>query len=112
MNSILFGFLLIIILTLSGSFAAIQIKISSSSTFIKMLLNKNFHFGIILYLFASILNIIVLDIFDFTVVLPATSITYVWTLVLSKYILKEKINLKRFIGVFLILIGALTLFIV
>lgn len=40
-------------------------------------------------------------------VLPLTSITYIWTLVISYKFLKEKITFKKIIGIILIIVGAI-----
>lgn len=59
-----------------------------------------------LYLASALLNIYVLRYLDYSVVLPLTSFTYIWTMVFSYFILKEKITGKKIIGVALILAGA------
>ena len=43
----------------------------------------------------------------YSVVLPLTAITYIWTLVISNRILKEKISRKKIVGVLCILVGAI-----
>lgn len=54
----------------------------------------------------ALLNIYVLKFLPYTVVLPMTSLTYIWTMIISFYLLKEKITFKKILGVILILIGA------
>lgn len=54
----------------------------------------------------ALLNIYVLKFLPYTVVLPMTSLTYIWTMIISFYLLKEKITFKKILGVTLILIGA------
>ncbi len=54
----------------------------------------------------ALLNIYVLKFLPYTVVLPMTSLTYIWTMIISFYLLKEKITFKKILGVMLILIGA------
>ena len=58
---------------------------------------------------AALINIFVLRHLDYSVVLPLTSITYIWTMILSYITLKEKISNKKIIGVCLIVVGALIL---
>lgn len=72
-----------------------------------MLKNKNLYIGGILYLLGAVMNIWVLRFWDYSVVLPLTSLTYIWTMVLSYIILKEKISAKKIVGVILILAGAI-----
>ena len=76
-----------------------------------MLKNINLYVGGFLYLLSAVINIWVLKWLDYSVVLPLTSLTYIWTMVLAYLILKEKITRGKFIGnliiiVILILIGA------
>ncbi|MFC0525290.1 EamA family transporter [Pontibacillus salicampi] len=54
----------------------------------------------------AILNIITLRYLPYTVVFPLTSITYVWTFLLSYFFLKEVISLRKIIGVGLIIAGS------
>ena len=101
-------YIILIIMTIIGSIASLFLKKASSSEKIKELLkNKNIYIGGILYLLSAILNIYILKYLDYSVVLPLTSITYIWTLIISYKMLKEKISLKKIMGVSLILIGAI-----
>lgn len=84
-------------------------KASGSENIIGMLKNINLYIGGILYVMAALVNIIILRYLDYSVVLPLTSITYIWTMVLSYITLKEKISVKKITGVGLIVIGALIL---
>lgn len=112
MTSEIYNIILIIIFTFLGSFAALNLKRATFHTSIKkLILSKHFFVGIFFYLFASILNIKVLRTLDYSIVLPATSLTYIWTLILSMVLLKEKINRLRVYGVLLILFGVFLIFI-
>lgn len=71
-----------------------------------LLRSGNLYIGGILYIVSAGLNIWLLRYLDYSVVLPLTSFTYIWTMVLSCLILKEKITKAKIIGVVLILIGA------
>lgn len=55
---------------------------------------------------SAIINIWVLRYLDYSVVLPLTSLTYMWTMFLSYVILKEKITKRKVAGVILVLIVA------
>lgn len=81
--------ILLLIMTFMGSVASLFLKRASCSNGIfEILKNINFYVGGCLYLGAAIINIIVLRYLDYSVVLPLTSITYIWTMVLSFLILK------------------------
>lgn len=58
-----------------------------------------FYLGGLLYFSAALLNIYVLRFWDYSFVLPFTSVTYIWTLLLSHYVLKENVTRKNIIGV-------------
>lgn len=99
---------ILILMTCLGSVAALFLKKASrSENVFKMLFNCNLYIGAGLYLISSVLNIWVIKYLNYSVVLPLTSITYIWTMVLSYWILKEKITKKKVFGIGLIVIGAI-----
>ncbi len=98
----------LLIMTLLGSVASLFLKRASGTDGIfAMLKNLNLYIGGFLYIVSAILNIWILRYLDYSVVLPLTSLTYIWTMVLSYFILKEKITKKKIGGLVLILIGAI-----
>lgn len=102
--------LIIFIMTCMGSLGAICLKKSTfaQTNGIKDLLkNKWIYFGLGLYAGGAILNVLVLSIQDYSVVLPLTSITYIWTAVFSALFYKEKITLLKVIAIALITMGAI-----
>lgn len=95
-------------MTLLGALASLFLKKSSGCpTLIHFIKNPYFYLGGILYGSAALLNIYILHYLDYSKVLSLTSITYVWTLFISKIFLKETIGLKKIAGVGLIVIGAI-----
>lgn len=100
-------YLIILIMTLMGAVASIFFKRASESDgLLKMITNLNLYAGGGLYLASAILNIFVLRHMNYSVVLPLTSVTYIWTMVLSYLILKERISQKKVLGVVCIVVGA------
>jgi len=100
-------YVLIVVMTMMGSVAALFLKrASSAKTIIQMIKNKNIYIGGGLYFLSSLLNIQVLRYLDYSTVLPLTSITYIWTMFLAYLILKEKITTRKIIGLSAILCGA------
>jgi drug/metabolite transporter (DMT)-like permease len=100
--------LLLLCMTMMGSVASLFLKRASASSNIKTLIgNYNLYMGGGLYLLSAIMNIILLRYMEYSVVLPLTSITYIWTLVIAKLFLGEKITQRKVAGVALILIGAI-----
>ena len=101
-------FIILLIMTMLGSIASLFLKKASGATgVVGIIKNINLYIGGILYLVAAILNIWVLRHLDYSVVLPLTSLTYVWTMIFARVTLKEKIKKKKSLGVVLILAGAI-----
>ena len=98
----------LLVMTMFGSVASLFLKKASGlNSLIDMLKNINLYIGGFLYVSSAVLNIWLLKILDYSVILPLTSLTYIWTMVLSYFILKEKITVKKIAGVCLILVGAI-----
>ena len=72
-----------------------------------LVITPAFYLGGFLYLISAILNIYILKFLDYSVVLPLTSITYIWTFGLSYCFLKEGITQKKIIGIVLIVLGSI-----
>ena len=101
-------YIVLLIMTMFGSVASLFLKKASGSNgLINMLKNINLYIGGFLYVSSAILNIWLLKVLDYSVILPLTSLTYIWTMILSYLILKETITVKKIIGVCLILTGAI-----
>lgn len=98
----------LLVMTFLGSVASLFLKkATGASEYILMLKSRNLYIGGFLYLISAVLNILLLKVLDYSVVLPLTSLTYIWTMILSNLILKEDISMKKIIGVALIGVGAL-----
>lgn len=98
----------LIVMTFMGAVASLFFKKASGANGIfETIKNINLYVGVCLYGVAALLNIWILRYLDYSVVLPLTSLTYIWTMVLSYFILKEKISKKKILGVVLILAGGI-----
>ena len=101
-------FFFIVIMTLMGAMGKKNIKKAASSGEIrKIILNKFLYIGGIVYVLSALINIVILKYLDYSVVLPLTSLTYIWTMVFSYFLLKENISIKKIAGVALIIVGAI-----
>lgn len=101
-------YFLLWIMTLIGALASLCLKKASSGVnLMEIIKNKNLYLGGVLYLLSAVLNIYILRYLDYSVVLPLTSITYIWTMILSGVVLKEIITKKKIFGVLLIVVGAM-----
>ena len=100
-------FIMILCMTFMGAAASIFLKKASGSEgILQLFTNRNLYIGGFLYAAAAGVNILVLQYLDYSVVLPLTSLTYIWTMILSYKILKETINRKKVLGVLCIVAGA------
>lgn len=106
MSSIIY--IILLIETLLGSLGGFCLKKSTTKeSLIKSFVSPFLYLGGVLYVFSAILNIIVLKELPYSVVLPLTSITYVWSLFISYYFLNEKITKIKICGIVCIVIGAI-----
>jgi len=103
--------ILIISFTLLGAFGAFFLKKATmkAASISNLIFEPNLYIGGILYFIAALLNIYALTILPYTIVLPLTSITYIWTLVISYMLLNENVNRYKIIGVTLIIGGSVFL---
>jgi len=91
-----------------GAFGGYFFKLATESKSIKeLLLNKFLYVGGGLYFVSALLNIYVLKYLDYTMVLPLTAITYIWTLFISKKFLNEKIGRLKIGGISLVILGVI-----
>ncbi|WLR41678.1 EamA family transporter [Bacillus carboniphilus] len=103
-------FILVITMTLLGALGGYFFKLATSSG---LKLNKRLFFyvglGIVLYLSGAFLNIILLKHLPYTIAFPLTSFTYIWTMVISYFGLKEIMTARKIVGTIFILLGAFLL---
>lgn len=93
-----------------GAFASLDLKKGCVNLSLKLIYkNVWIYIGGLLYLSTVVINIILLKYLDYTVVLPFTSLTYVWSALLAFLFLKEKIYLKQMVGLTMIVCGAFLL---
>ena len=100
-----------LIMTVFGAFGGFFFKKAADSgeTIFRILFSPFLYIGGVFYVLGALLNIWVLKKINYTVVLPLTAITYVWTLVISYFILNEKLTIKKVAGILFIITGALIL---
>lgn len=98
--------LIIIIMTLIGSFGGFFFKKSTSGDgILSIVKNKFLYIGGALYVICALMNIYVLKYMPLSVVLPMTAITYVWSMISSRLILKENITKYKILGICFIILG-------
>ena len=93
-------------MTLTASFASFFLK---KSTYNRVILNiitsKYLYIGGFLYVIVAFFNIWILKLLPYSIVVPLGSITYIWTMIIARFFLKEKIDTRKIIGISLILAG-------
>ena len=109
MNPILLVGLIGIMTVLGATASYFLKKASSQNSIITMLKGKNIYIGAILYIIAAVLNVVALRFLDYSIVLPLTSITYIWTMIIAYHFLQEKITKTKVIGVCCIVVGVFIL---
>ncbi|MBN2421710.1 EamA family transporter [Candidatus Woesearchaeota archaeon] len=100
--------LLVSIATLIGSAGALFLKLGSAKvkfSIKELIKNFNLLLGLFLYCFSTIFYIISLKMGELTIIYPLTSLSYIWTALLSKKFLKEKLNIFKWTGILLIIAG-------
>lgn len=104
------NYVFLLIMTIMGAFAGLFLKKASSSDGLKsLIINLNLYFGGVLYFISALVNIYLLKFLEYSVVLPLTSITYIWTMIISYFILNENITFRKIVGIVFILVGAIIL---
>lgn len=101
-------YLLFPIMTLLGALGGFFFKQGADKLngILSLFTNWKIYIGGIFYVAAALLNIVALKFLPYSIVLPLTAMTYIWTMILSKIMLNEKINRSKIIGVFMIIIGS------
>ena len=106
----LWAIFVVLIAAVLGAIAQLNLKIGSEHlTFNikKLLKNKYFYIGVILYGISTVMFILSLKGGELTVLYPLIATSYIWATILAKKILKEDINIYKWIGVTLIIVGVI-----
>jgi len=100
-------FLIILVVSLLSAFGGFYLKLGSKKFKLsfKSLKNKFLIIGVLFNIFSLGLYIYVLRFEELSTLFPFIALNYVWVSVMSKYFLKEKINLIKLIGIVFIIIG-------
>lgn len=100
---------ILVISTFSGSAGALALKKGmndlSQLSFKSVVTNAWIYLGTFLYILSAITNIVLLKFLDYSIAFPMTSLTYVWTVIISYFIFKEKLSMRKIAAVILIIIG-------
>ena len=100
-------YLIFPVMTLSGAMGAYFFKKGAVKLdgLLSLFTNWNIYLGGTLYVIAALLNIVALKFLDYSIVVPLTSMTYIWSMIITKIMLKEKITKNKIIGMIIIILG-------
>ena len=97
---------LLVAMTFMGAVAALFLKKSCANPGLFSIMKApSFYLGGGLYFITALINIYLLKFMDYSIVLPFTALTYVWSTLLSARFLHEKVSKKQMAGLALIVIG-------
>lgn len=101
----------VLIMTLFGSLGALFLKRGSAkvSELKSLVTTPQIWLGGLFYLAGALLNIYLLRGYSYSIVYPLTSLTYVWSLILSALLLHEKVTVQKLFGIAAICLGAFLL---
>jgi uncharacterized membrane protein len=109
MATSILSIILILFAAVINALGPIYIKKSTAKGFSfkpkKMLKNKNLIKGTSFYLLSAVLFIPALKWGEISVLYPIGATTYIWVCLFSTRMLKEKMNLLKWAGIALILLG-------
>ena len=102
--------LILLVETSVASFASFFLKKSSGAeSKIAILKSPYFYLGGMLYVVSSCLSIVLMQFLPYAIILPLGSLTYVWTMFISKWLLHEDITKRKLIGITVIITGVILL---
>ncbi|MBI4144396.1 EamA family transporter [Candidatus Woesearchaeota archaeon] len=108
----IFAVFLVIVGTIIGSFGALFLKQGSASFSLNIkgvLRNWRVLLGLFLYGVSTIPFIYALKFGDVSVLYPVTSLTNIWVCLLGQFVLKERMNVTKWVGIALIINGVISI---
>ncbi|MBU0471550.1 MAG: EamA family transporter [Nanoarchaeota archaeon] len=94
--------------TVIGAFGSLYLKKGAAHldfNLKKQFKNFKLFFGLFLFLFSSVFYVWALRFADLSIIYPITSFSYIWVCLLSVKFLNERMNIYKWFGIFLILMG-------
>lgn len=100
---------MVFIMTISGTFGAMFFKKATAKlaggTIFSLLSSGWLYLGGLCYGLGAVMNIVLLRYMDYSVLYPMTCLTYVWTMVVSYLLFREKITKNKVIALICIVAG-------
>lgn len=100
-------YLMVIVMTLLGAFGAFLFKMSGDriAGIAFLLKEPRIYLGAAFYVASAVINIVLLRYMEYSVLYPMSAITYIWSMLLSKYLRGEAITRRKIIGILAICMG-------
>jgi drug/metabolite transporter (DMT)-like permease len=99
------NYLLVLVMTMLASVASYYLKRASAGSLINVFRNRYFYYGGALYVASALVNVLLLQVMPYSVVVPLGALTYIWTMLLSARLLKEKISMRKIAGILTVIVG-------
>lgn len=104
------NYILVVAMTGIAAFASFFLKKAANSGSIIMIIkNYRLWLGGMLYVISALINIWLLQKMPYSVVVPLGAICYVWTMLISRFLLGETITIRKIAGIVCILAGIVLL---
>lgn len=109
-NAVILG-LALVVMTALGAIGSLFLKksVSRCHDIVKVVLEPYFILGGLFYFVSALLDIWLLRHLRYVVVLPLTSLTYVWSMLLAKMVLRERVSALKVTGLIFVIGGMLAL---
>lgn len=101
----------VLVMTLIGAVGAFFLKtgMDRADSLPKVFQTPQIYLGGCCYLTGAGLNILLLRRMDYSILYPVTSVTYIWSMLLSAAFLGERLTGRKLLGIAAILAGVLIL---
>lgn len=106
----LWAIVVVLFAAVLGAFGQLCIKLGSDTISFKireLLRNRYLIFGVVLYAIATVMAILALKEGELSVLYPLVATSYIWATLLAKKVLKEDINIYKWSGVVMIMVGVI-----
>ena len=100
-------YLIVVLNTIGSSFASYFLKKTTGTNIPELLKDKYLYLGGGLYCCVSLMTVWLLQRMPYTVVIPIGALAFVWTMLISRQFLGERISSQKVIGVAFIMAGVL-----
>ena len=99
----------IMLFTSTAAFGSYAYKLAGNRIRKRIVTNWYIYAGAGFYLFSNLFLMLALMNNDLSLILGFTGLTYVWSLLIARLLLKEKLNFRKLAGVSLIIIGVVVI---